>query len=279
MPHPDTLVGVQQQVALNSNTATRHILDSALSLSESLGKGLALRLKDIFLYSDLKNSYINAIGKINVETLKALKKYHLHDLGISIELKPDLEEKQHLENNIMKALDRDQITFDDAIDIRNIGNIKLSNELLKTRRIRREKIKQQNEVEKIQEQGKSQAQAAQAASQSKMQELEAESKFKNMLENTKSKNKMQELETEARLKSGLMREEFEYNMAIKGQEGEISYNKDKYKEDRKDQRQDRANSQASAIAEQKAKGNPALNFESQEDNISGSVDMSRLEPS
>jgi hypothetical protein len=136
-PHPDMLVGVQQQLALNSNTALRHILDSSLAISQNIGKGLALRLKDIFKYSNLKQVYINAIGKINVDILKALENYHLHDLGINIELKPDFKEQQDLENNINNALSKGLIDVSDVIDIRAIKNLKLANQLLKVRKARK----------------------------------------------------------------------------------------------------------------------------------------------
>lgn len=279
MPHPDTLVGVQQQVALNSNTATRHILDSALNISERLGKSLALRLKDIFKYSDLKNAYINAVGKLNVKTLEALQRYHLHDLGINIQLKPDVQERQFLEQNIQQALQQQLITLDDAIDIRSITNIKLANELLKTRRIRRDKEKKAHEEKLTRIQQESQAAAAERAAQAKQMEIQAKSQADLALVQAKSQAKAFELEAEKKVKSELMQQEFEYNMMIKGVETESAIMNEKYKEDRKDKRQDRNNSQASKMIEQRNYNSPALNFESSEDNISGNVELSELEPS
>ena len=250
MPHPDTLVGVQKQVALNSNTATRHILTSSLNISQRLGLGLALRLKDIFKYSDLK----------------ALEKYHLHDLGINIELRPDIEEKQYLEQNIQQALAKELITLDDAIDIRTITNIKLANELLKTRRIKREKQKQEHEKELAKIQGDNQAQAVQAAAQAKQAEIQAKSQADLALVEEKAKAKIAEINAEKQAKSELMEQEFHYNMTIKGVETEADIYKNKYTEDRKDKRQDRQNTHTSKIQEQKANNSPAMNFENEPDN-------------
>jgi hypothetical protein len=278
-PHPDMAVGVQNNLANNSNTATRHILDGALHITERLGKGLALRIKDIFEYSDLKNTYINAIGKINVKVLEALKKYHLHDLGINIELKPDMEEKQYLEGNIAQALAKDLITLDDAIDIRNIGNIKLANELLKTRRIRREKTKRNQEIQMEEKRAETQERAVQASAQSKQQELQAKIQADLAVIQAKSQAKMQELEKEAQVKSQLMEKEFNFNMMLQGQQVKNMNDKEKYKEDRKDKRQDRNNSQASQLIQQRNFNEPAKRFESSEDNLSGSVELSELEPS
>ena len=278
-PHPDTLVGVQQMVALNSNTATRHILDAGLNISERLGKSLALRIKDIFKFSDLKNAYINAIGALNVNVLKSLKDYHLHDLGINIELKPDAQEKQYLEQNINQALTSDLITLDDAIDIRNIGNTKLANEVIKIRRVKREKEKRAHEQEMIKSQGEAQAQAAQATAQSKQQEIQMQSQVDLQLVQAKSQAKQQELEKEAQVKMMLMEREFQYNLQLNGISEQAKIKVESQKEDRKDSRQDRANTQQSQLIDQRARNSAPKNFESSEDNLSGSVDLSELEPS
>lgn len=278
MPHPDTLVGVQQQVALNSNTATRHILDSSLNISERLGLGLSLRLKDIFKYSDLKEAYINALGKINVHILESIKDYHLHDLGINIQLKPDIEEKQYLETNINIALGKELITVDDAIDIRSIPNIKLGNELLKTRRIRREKEKQANAEKLEQIRAQAQVQSTQAAAQAKQQEIQIKSQADLALINAKTEAKEREIRAEEESKSRLMQQEFEYNMTIKGVETENIIMSEKYKEDRKDTRQDKNNTQASKMIEQRNNNSPSLNFESNVDNINGDIGLGEFEP-
>lgn len=278
MPHPDTLVGVQQQVALNSNTATRHILDGALNISERLGEAISLRLSDIFEYSDLKEIYTNAVGKINVKTLEALKDYHLHDLGIHIVLKPDVQEKQYLEANINQALAKDLITLDDAIDIRNISNIKLANELLKTRRIRREKSRREEAMQMEEMRGQTQERAAMASAQAESQKIQVKTQADLAGIQAKSQAKMAELEKEKDVKMELMEREFQYNIQLQGITIKKDIGKEKYKEDRKDQRQDKNNSQASKLIEQRNFNLPAQKFESSEDNLSGGVDLGDMEP-
>ena len=279
MPHPDTLVGVQQQVALNSNTATRHILDSALNISETLGKGLSLRLKDIFEYSDLKKAYINAIGSANVEVLKSLNRYHLHDIGINIELKPDAQEKQYLEANIQASIAKDSITLDDASEIRNISNSKLANALLRVRRNRREQEKREHEQSMIKANADAQAMAAERATQAKIMEIQAKTQADMAIVQANTEATIMKIKAEKEAKSELMQQEFNYNLQIKGAELDIRNQETKYKEDRKDGRQDKNNSQASKLIEQRDFKTPSLNFESSEDNISGSIEMGELEPS
>lgn len=279
MPHPDTLVGVQEQVVLNSNTATRHILDSSLNISERLGEGLSLRLKDIFKYSDLKSAYINAIGKMNVNVLKSLKNYHLHDLGVNIQLKPDGKDKQMLEANIAQALQQQLITLDDAIDIREISNIKLANALIKVRRAKRDKEKKEHEKQLEQMRGDAQAKSVQAASQAKQMEIQAKNQADLALVKAKTAGEISQIDAEKKAKAELMEKEFEYNMTIKGIDLETDIMKDKSKQRDKIALQDRGNSQDSKKIEQRNHDLPALNFESSEDNISGGVQMGELEPS
>ena len=279
-PHPDMAVGVQQQLALNSNTATRHILDAVLNMSETLGEGLSLRLTDIFEYSDLKEAYINAIGKINVKTLEALKRYALHDIGIHIELKPDSEEKQYLEASIGLALSKELITLDDAIDIRSIQNIKLANELLKNKRMRREKSKREHEKNLIKQNGETQQQVAQSAAQARAQELQAKAQAELMVVEAKSNFKMKEMEKEAEVKAMLMEKEFQYNMILAGTTEQATMGKEKYREDRKDTRQDKASSNQSQLTVDKEVGNKVpRRFESSVDNITGSMELGQQAPS
>lgn len=271
LPHPDTGLGVQEQAILTSNTATRHLLDGILNMTERLGEGVSLRLSDIFKRSDLKNFYINHIGEVNVNVLEALKKYHLFDLGIHIELKPDIRDKQGLEANINQALAKDLITLDDAIDIRNISNIKLANEYLKMRRSKREKARKDHEKELVKLQSDGQIQVAQAASQARLQEAQTKSQMDLTLEDKKAESAERKILAEEQSRMRLMDKEYQLQLGIKVAETNQANQKEKYKEDRKDNRQDRQNTQGSKMIEQRDTGSPSLNFESEQDHISGGI--------
>ena len=99
-PNPDALVGVQKLAALNSNTATRHILDSGLYIYRSLAEALTYRIADILEYSNFKEDFVNKIGKYNVSILEEIAELYIYDFGIFIELSPDEEQQAMLEQNI-----------------------------------------------------------------------------------------------------------------------------------------------------------------------------------
>jgi hypothetical protein len=204
----------------------------------------------------------------------------LYDFGIFIELQPDEEEKAMLENNIQMAIQQKIIELSDAIDIREIKNIKLANQLLKIRRAKKEEKDRQMQLENIQAQANSNAQAAQAAAQSEMQKDQVLTQSKIQLEQTKSQLELQKMQQEVELKKQLMALEFEYNMQLKGAEVDGIKQREKEKEDRKDERTKIQATQQSEMIDQRNSGKPPKNFESAgNDILSGGFDLGAFEPS
>ncbi len=276
-PDSDTLVGVQKIAALNSNTATRHILESGMYITEKLSECISYRVADVLKYSDLKETFITMIGKLNVSILEDIKELHLHEFAIFIELEPDQEEMLALENNIQQALAKDQIFLEDSIDVREVKNIKLANQLLKIRRKRKQKEDMIAQDQMNQSRSQADIASAQAASQAKLQEIQAETQSKVVIENTKVEGEIRKLEREAELKRGLMYYEFSLQMQLEGVQEASNLKKEELKEDRKDERQREAATQQSAITDQKTKGSAPINFESNEDSLDG-FDLAEFEP-
>ena len=267
LPDKNALVGVQKLAAANSNTATRHILQSMLYLTAETAKCLSLRISDIVEYSPTKNAFIQAIGAHNVATLEDLKDLHLYDFGIFIELLPDEEEKAMLENNIQVALSQKTIDLDDAIDVRNVRNIKLANQLLKVKRKNKIARDQQIQQQNIQAQAQANAQQQQAAAQAEVQKNQAKTQAEVQLETTKSQLKVQYLQEEAAVKKELMAYEFELNSKLKGMEREITTRNETMREDRKDDRVDRQAAHQKEMIDQRSRGDSLKKFESSGNDI------------
>ena len=268
-PDVRSLVGVQKMAAANSNTATRHILKGGMFLTQQVCEALSLRVSDILEYSPTKDAFIQQIGSTNVGTLEDMTNLHLYDFGIFLELEPDEEEKQMLENNIQAALSQQSIELEDAIDLRNIRNLKLANQLLKLRRKRKGDEDHQKSLEETKAQGESQATASKAAADAEIQKNESMVDTQSRLENAKNVNKSQILELEARLKKELMDHEHGLNMELKGMEVNALKEKEKTKEDRKDERTKIQASQQSELIDQRKKDKPPKNFESSGNDILG----------
>jgi hypothetical protein len=236
-PDKNALVGVQKLAAANSNTATRHILQSGLFLTAETAEKISLRIADVLEYSPTRNAFIQSIGAHNVATLQELTELHLYDFGIFIELSPDEEEKQMLENNIQVAIGQNNIDLDDAIDIRQIKNIKLANQLLKLRRKKKQERDQQMQQQNIQAQAQANAQAQQVAAQAEVQKQQALTQSKIQLESAKSQMEMQKLQTEKEMKKELMQLEFQMNMQLQGMAQQAQTQQLQIKEDAKAQKQ------------------------------------------
>jgi hypothetical protein len=228
-------------------------------------------------YAEFKNQFAMQIGKYNLSILQDVKNLYLHDFGIFIDLLPDEEERQMLENNIAIALQRDSIDLEDAIDIRNVKNIKLANELLKMKRKRKLKAMQEREDQQMQMQGQINAQSQQAAAQAKMEQLQMEVQVKSQIKQAETQLYIQQMQAEAQIKLMLMQEEFNFNMQLKGVEVDGMSKRDQDKEKAKDKRVDLQATRQSELIEQRQKQLPAKNFESEEDTLDG-FDLSSFGP-
>jgi len=278
-PDRNALVGVQKLAAANSNTATRHILQAGLFLTSQTAECLSLRISDIIEYSPTKDAFIQAIGAHNVATLEEMSNLHLYDFGIFIELAPDEEEKGMLENNIQVALAQQNIELEDAIDIRDIKNIKLANQLLKIRRKKKIARDQQLAQQNIQAQAEANAQTQQVAAQAEIQKNMAIVESKASLANVEMNLEIQKLQAEVQMKKELMAEEFRYNMQLKQMETQNVSSKEKEKEDRKDQRTKIQATQQSELIDQRKNEKPPKNFESAgNDTIGGGFDLGAFDP-
>jgi len=278
-PDKNALVGVQKLAAANSNTATRHILQAGLFITSELAECLSLRISDVIEYSPTKSAFIQSIGVHNVATLEEVSNLHLHDFGIFIELTPDEEEKAMLENNIQVAVAQQGIDLEDAIDLREIKNIKLANQLLKIRRKKKQEKDQLIQQQNIQAQAQANAQAQAAASQAEVQKQQSLIAINSEMEQLKSQLEQQRMQQEVLAKKELMQLEFQMNMQLKQMEVQAVSGKEKEKEDRKDKRTKIQASQQSELIDQRKNEKPPKNFESAgNDTLSGDFNLGGFDP-
>ena len=276
-PDPNSLVGVQKLAALNSNVATRHILNASLYITKTLAECLSIRTADVLEFADFKDEFAMQIGKYNLSIIEDIKNLYLYDFGVFIELMPDEEEKAMLEQNIQMALSKSDINLEDAIDIREIANLKMANQLLKVKRKAKQLAEQQAQAQQQQMQAQMQMQAQQAAAQMAMQTNEAETQSKIAVKEAEVAFDIQKLQREAELKQQLMQVEFQMQMQLKGLESENLKSRENERETAKDKRISQQSTQTSKMIEQKKRDLPAINFESNEDSLDG-FDLAEFNP-
>jgi|TARA_R110000772_G_scaffold156204_1_gene267285 hypothetical protein len=277
MPDPNSLVGVQKLAALNSNTATRHILQASLYITKTIAEALSIRTADILEYSDFADEFAMQIGKYNVNIIDEIKNLYLHDFGIFIEMAPDEEQQAMLEQNIQMALSKENISLEDAIDIRELNNIKMANQLLKLKRKKKQEAEQAQKAQEQQMQAQMQMQAQQAQAQLDAQKTQMETQSKIQIKESEMNFDVQKLQMEAQLKEQLMQTEFNFQMQLKGVEQSQLDQREQGREKAKDQRISQQSTQTSKMIEQKKRDLPAINFESNEDSLDG-FDLAEFEP-
>ncbi len=276
-PDPKALVGVQKMAAANSNVATRHILDSSMFITKKLAECISLRFKDVLEFHPTREIFINSIGNFSVGALKELSKLHLHDFGIFLDLEPDEEEKSRLETNIQMALTQGSIFLEDAIDIRQVRNIKLANQLLKLRRIQKQQADAQQSQAAAVAQAEAQGQAQIQIEEAKVQATQIATESKIQIQKTENELDIKKMQYEASTKKELM--QFEYDLNVKLKELELSAQKELVEKQSETQERiaDKKNISVNSIAGPPRTEKPKKSFESKGNDVLGGFDLSRFE--
>ena len=277
-PAKDSLVGLQKLAAAASNTATKHILQSLMYLTVRSAENISLRIADSLSFPLLKEALLNSINSFNVATLKEVDKLNMHEFGIFLELEPEEDEKQMLEKNIQISLQAGQIGLEDAIDIRQITNIKLANQYLKLSQKKKRERDQQAQQANIQAQAQANAQSSEQAAMAEVQKQQALTQEKVNIEQAKSQFEIQRMQTEAQIKRELMAEEFNYNIRLAEVKAKVEKAKESEIENRKDERARIIGTQQSEMISQRQNDELPKNFESSGFDSLGGFGLEEFEP-
>jgi len=278
LPDKQSLVGLQKLAAANSNVATRHVLQASLFLTLRTCENISLRVADALMFPMTKQSLMSSISRYNVGTLEELSSLNMHDFGIFLELEPDEEQKQILEQNIQIALQAGQIDLEDAIDIREVANLKLANQMLKKRRKDKAARDQQAQQANMQAQAQSNAQLAEQTAMAEANKQQILTEQKMQLEKAKSDFEVQKMEREAQIKQQLMELEFNYNMQLTQAQGQAKKQEETFKEDRKDERTKIQATQQSELIDQRKNDLLPKNFESAGNDTMGGFGLEQFGP-
>jgi hypothetical protein len=280
MPDANALVGLQKMAANTSNTATKHIQDASIQLTLSTCENISLKIADVLSFPLTKNSLMNSVSTFNVDTLKEIERLNLHDFGIFLEMEPDDEERAGLQQNIQIALQTKEIDIEDAIDIREIKNLKLANQMLKLKRKKKQEAAQALVQQNIQAQAQANAESSEKAAMAEVQKQQALTAEKVAIEQAKAGFEMQRMQAEAQIKKELMATEFQYNIQLAQIATAATQQKEKEIENRKDKRIEKEGTQQSEMIQQRQTEGMPKNFESSGNDVMGGFgDLSSFGPS
>ena len=265
LPDRNTLVGLQKLAANASNTATKHVLQSSLYLTLRISENIALKIADALEFPLTKSSLQNSISTFNIKTLEEIVNLNLHDFGIFLELEPDEEEQAQLEQNIQASIQQGGINLEDAIDLRQIKNLKLANQMLKIKR--KEKQKQDAAIQQanIAAQGQAQADTAEKTAMAEVQKQEAVTSTKVQFEQSKNQMEIERMQIQNELEMQKMQRRFEFDLQLKQLDMQAVGAKEKMIEDRKDKRIKMEGTQQSEMISQRKNDGLPIDFENQPD--------------
>ena len=261
----NSLVGLQKLAANASNTATRHILNSSLWLTLRTCENISLKVADSLNYPLTLNSLKSSISTYNVGTLQEIQNLNIHDFGIYLSLEPEEEEKAQLEQNIQMAIQQGGINLEDAIDIRQIKNLKLANDVLKQRRKKKDAKEQANQQANIQAQAAAQADTAEKTAMAEVQKQEAISGSNVQYEQAKSQMEIQRMQIASQIKQQEMQIKHQFDMQLKGMDVENMQKKEAAIEDRKDKRSKIEATQQSELISQRQNDSLPIDFTQDEE--------------
>ena len=269
LPDKDALVGLAKMAANQSNIATKHINQGSLYIALKICENISLKLADALSYPLTANALVEGISIYNVETLREISNLNLHDFGIFLELEPDDEERAQLEQNIQVALQSGGIDLEDAIDIRQIKNLKLANQLLKQKRKKKLARERANQERMIAAQGEAAAKTAEQTALAETQKQAALTQQKVSIEQAKSQFEISRMETEMQIKSKLMQQEYGYQFQLAQIKTGAEGSKEKDIEDRKDKRLKMQGTQQSKLIQQRQNDSNPVDFENTGENNLG----------
>ena len=265
LPDRNTLVGLQKLAANASNAATRHIGQSSMYLTLRIAENITLKIADALEFPLTKSSLQNSISTFNIKTLEEVVNLNLHDFGIFLELEPDEEEQAKLEENIQVSLQNGGINLEDAIDLRQIKNIKLANQMLKIKRKQKQEQDMETQQANIAAQADAQAQTAERTAMAEVEKQQAITSTKVDFEQSKSQMEIQRMNTQTQLDMQKMARKFEYDRQLKQMEVDAIGSKEQMIEDRKDKRIKIEGTQQSEMISQRKNDGLPIDFENQPD--------------
>ena len=177
-----------------------------------------------------------------------------------------------LENSIQIALKTNSITLSDAIDIRQVSNLRLANQMLKLKQKQKAAEDNRQQQQMLQALAQANAQQAEASALAEVQKREAIAQTELQLETGKAQLDLQKLETEMGHKMTLAEQKFRFDMQLAQVDVQKGIAREQMIENRKDQRTKLSGTQQSYMINQRKNNLLPKDFVNQNENV-GSMDL------
>ncbi len=268
--NPNSLVGVNQMMLLASNTATKHIVDTATMFDKKVCETISSRIKTIYMFDDqgrLKKLYESAIGTQNVNILEALKNRHLHEFGYSVEMVPDKEMLNDLKQDLSLAIQEQTVDLSEKYQILELAknNYKKAYEYMRFIRNRRQKQKMEENQANMQMQTQGNIQSAQAAAEAEAQAYQQKKMIDLDFEKQMAQIRLMELQSKIQIEAPKEDKEFQQDVYLERIKNINMSDLTQLKENYKDERTKLQATQQSKMIDQRKGEKKPIDFKAEDD--------------
>ena len=268
--NPNSLVGVNQMMLLASNTATKHIVDTATMFDKKVCETISSRIKTIYMFDDqgrLKKLYESAIGTQNVNILEALKNRHLHEFGYSVEMVPDKEMLNDLKQDLSLAIQEQTVDLSEKYQILELAknNYKKAYEYMRFIRNRRQKQKMEENQANMQMQTQGNIQSAQAAAEAESQAYQQKKMIDLDFEKQMAQIRLMELQSKIQIEAPKEDKEFQQDVYLERIKNINMSDLTQLKENYKDERTKLQATQQSKMIDQRKGEKKPIDFKAEDD--------------
>lgn len=233
------LVGTMELSIASSRNATKFIENAINSLTKKVCNDIAWRVQDLPKSSKFWKTYEEAIGAADMAIIDSMDDIPLADFGIFIHPTPSQDERMLLEQSLQRGIQQQTIREEDAQMIYKLAKQSGVDTAYQYMTVRRKKYAQEKiQMEQMLKQQEQERQIAmqQMAAQAKQMEQQGEISIAQAEEQAKAQRELVVLQEKHRLEMEAARQKFEYDAVLAGIKDEGQIEKEKYKEDRKDER-------------------------------------------
>ena len=268
--NPNSLVGVNQMMLLASNTATKHIVDTATMFDKKVCETISSRIKTIYMFDDqgrLKKLYESAIGTQNVNILEALKNRHLHEFGYSVEMVFDKEMLNDLKQDLSLAIQEQTVDLSEKYQILELAknNYKKAYEYMRFIRNRRQKQKMEENQANMQMQTQGNIQSAQAAAEAEAKSYQQKKMIDLDFEKQMAQIRLMELQSKIQIEAPKEDKEFEQDVYLERIKNINMSDLTQLKENYKDERTKLQATQQSKMIDQRKGEKKPIDFKAEDD--------------
>ena len=258
----DALLGVSQMAKLASNTATKHIVDTAVNINKKACETISTRIHQIYKFKDaehIREIYTNVVGKHLIDALDVLKDRHLHEFGFTFEMKPTEQEMKEFNEDLSLALKEGNIDPEVKIEASRIAktNIKLATEYLIYHRRKRMKQRQEEQMMMAKDKSQNDAAAAQSKAQSDAQSYGMKKQADLQYAGQLAEIEIRKAQALQELNNPIEDKKFQQEIYLEQIRAASKFQMEDYKENRKDDRTKiQATQQSKLLKQRNEDGNP-----------------------